>query len=285
MNFEIVTDSAADVDPNFIAQEGIFVVPTFIIFDKITYYDHKISQQEVITRMKNGEYATTSQSAPSDFEDVYSTAIKTSQNKQILGIHISSKLSGLFNGAFAVTNSLEGASIRLVDSLSVSVGTGYLVYLAAYLRKKQYSLERTAKILERARELIHIEVLIDDIKYLHRSGRINLKQYSLLRLFNLKPILNIKNGLIVQNGIAIGKKTGMRKITRRIRKQLKFENPLLILGHANTPNDLEQLSQLIIPAKHSDLLSVQICKTLMAHTGPNVLGVGSAPPYDYFLDT
>ncbi len=94
MTFAIVTDSAADLDSKFILKENIRIVPTLLIFGKVAYYDGELSQNEVLDRIMSGEYATTSQSSPADFEKIYSQAVNDYRSKEILAIHISSKLSG-----------------------------------------------------------------------------------------------------------------------------------------------------------------------------------------------
>ncbi|MFV2016026.1 MAG: DegV family protein, partial [Candidatus Heimdallarchaeota archaeon] len=233
--FAIVTDSASNIEPEFKAKENIFIVPTVVIFGKSEFRDSDISRNDFLERIRTGEIAKTSQPSPADVEKVYNEALNSAESREVLGVHLSSKLSGTFSTVYAVANNIENADIQLFDTHNLSLGAGYFVYLAVYLREKGYSLSDAKQILDKARDQIHLEIYIQGVPYLHRSGRINLGQYWLLRLLKLKPLLNIKDGLLVQKGLVFGQTGGAKKLISRILKQNKGDNPFLMIGHATNP--------------------------------------------------
>jgi DegV family protein with EDD domain len=278
--FAIVTDSASDIEPQFREKENIFVVPTVVIFGKKEYRDSDISKQDFLDRIRSGEIAKTSQPSPADADEIYNLALDTNENREVLGIHLTSKLSGTFSTVYGVTNNIEDANIELFDTLNVSLGAGYFVYVAAYLREKGYSLSETVKILERARDEIDIEIYIQGVPYLHRSGRINLGQYWLLRLLRLKPLLNVVDGLLVQKGLVFGQSAGSKKLISRILKNDKGKNPFILIGHATSPEYMKIFRDKLSVLSPSQVAEVEICNSLVSHTGLGPLGVGIAPSFE-----
>jgi len=286
MVFSIVTDSASDIEPDFRESENIGVVPTVIIFgEDEVFRDTDITQKEFLDRLNAGQIAKTSQPSLEDFDKEYKAAGDRSEEKEVLAIHLSSKLSGTFNSANITKNQLEDYNIEIFDTENVSVGAGYFIYLAVFLRKNGKSMKETIEILEKAKDSVHIEVYIERIDHLKRSGRINTGQFSLLRILGLKPILNCVDGLLVKKGLVRGKKGALKKVGKRIRAlEHKFgSKPVLIIGHANTPEVLELLEEEIKVIEKSQLIRVGICNTLVVHTGPEPFGIGIAPNFEYFL--
>ncbi|MHA2099198.1 MAG: DegV family protein [Candidatus Kariarchaeaceae archaeon] len=280
VTFAIVTDSASDIEPEFREKENIHVVPTIVIFDKKEYRDTDISREEFLNRIKSGEIATTSQPSPADIDEKYKEALDSTSSKEILGIHITSKLSGTFSTVYSVVNNFEIGTIKLFDSLNISLGSGYFVYLAVYLRDKGYSLNDTLTILEKARDQVHLEIYIQGVPYLHRSGRINLGQYSLLRLLRLKPILNVIDGLLVRKGLVFGQSGGSKKLISRILNNDKGRNPFILIGHATNPEFMDIFRKELTSLNPKQIVEIEICNTLISHTGLGPLGIGIAPNFE-----
>lgn len=283
MTFAIVTDSASDIEPEFRNNENIFIVPTIILFGKEEFRETDISREVFLNRIKSGDIATTSQPSPADVDSIYKQALDMTVTKEILGIHITSKLSGTFSTVYSVVNNMENGIIKLFDTLNISLGSGYFVYLAAFLREKGYTLDETLKILEKAKNQIHLEVYVQGVPYLHRSGRINLGQYSLLRLFRLKPILNVINGLLVKKGLVVGQSRGSKKIISRILKNDKGKKPFILIGHATNPEYMDIFRKELSILNPSQIAEIQLCKTLISHTGLGPLGIGIAPSFESLI--
>jgi DegV family protein with EDD domain len=282
MVFSIVTDSASDILPETRENYTVYVVPTMVMFGREEFDDDKLSKTEFLSRIAQGKIPTTSQPSPENYLKFYQMAMEESETNEVLGIHISSKLSGTFNGAVSTRNMIEEGTIRLVDSLSVSVGSGYLVYLATQLREQGYSLEETAQKLESVREDIYLQVVIENVQHLRRSGRINLTIFALLSLFGLKPIIYLEDGKLVRNGISFGKTRGIKKAAKFVRNNINpKDRPVVVYGYADTPEDLPFLHQQFENYIFSRSIDIDVCTTLMAHAGPGVVGILVGPSVEY----
>ncbi|MCE7735683.1 MAG: DegV family protein, partial [Candidatus Heimdallarchaeota archaeon] len=265
-------------------EENIFIVPTVVIFGKNEFRDSDISKKDFLDRIKAGEIATTSQPSPADTDKIYKEALDSSESREVLGVHLSSKLSGTISTVYGVTNNIENANVELFDTFNLSLGAGYFVYLAAYLRGNGYSLVEAKEILDMAKDQVHVEVFIQGVPYLHRSGRINLGQYWLLRLLRLKPILNVIDGLLVQKGLVFGQSAGAKKIISRILQDDKGDSPFVLIGHATNPEYMKIFRKELEVLNPTQIAEVEICNSLISHTGLGALGVGIAPNFKNLIN-
>lgn len=278
MTFQIICDSACDIDENFGIENNVTVIPTAILFGKESYMEGEINYDDFLNRLKSGDFAKTSLPAPIDFEKAY----KMMNGEKTLSLHITSKLSGTYNGARIIASGFE--NITVYDTLSLSIGAGYFIYLAVFLREKGYSLEKVIEKLDIARDMLYLEILIEDINYLKRGGRINLGQYSILGLFNLKPILNMIDGILIVKGVGISHKGALKKIAARTRKRIDEDYMFFFIGYSSYQKDMDFLRERIPEINTENSIEIRICTTLLAHTGPEAVGIGIAPKFEYFLD-
>ena len=97
-NFAVVTDSTSDLTESQARDYGITVVPLSVTIGGETWPDQTLSQAEFFERM-NAEpvLPTTSQPSLGAFVSAYEAALERAD--EVISVHISSKLSGTFEGA------------------------------------------------------------------------------------------------------------------------------------------------------------------------------------------
>ncbi|MCY3412295.1 MAG: DegV family protein [Candidatus Heimdallarchaeota archaeon] len=281
MSFKIVTDSACDVSEAYAQEHGITIIPTYVTFGKESFRDDQIAYKNFLDRLQSGEFAKTSQPTPADFDSVYNALTK--DGSKVLSIHITSKLSGVYSNAVMMAKEHKG--VYVFDSLNLTIGAGYLVYLARYLRDSGMSIERVITKLEQARGLSQLEILINNVQYLKRGGRINLSQYAILSLLQLKPILNMSDGYLVKTGIGVSHMGGLRKIIRRVKSNIKEEKKyILAFGYSTDYYDIELMHSKLRGIDEENIIEFKVCRTLLAHAGPGAAGIGLFPHYSDFVD-
>src|SRR4030042_5027637 len=116
-NIAIVTDSTSDLPGNIYQGYDLTVVPLSVVFDSKTYMDDgiDISEENFFKMMKSStEMPKAAQPTPGDFMNTYNELIK--QDKDIISIHISRKLSGTLNSAELAARQFEKGKIDVVDS-------------------------------------------------------------------------------------------------------------------------------------------------------------------------
>jgi DegV family protein with EDD domain len=141
INYEIVTDSSANLTDEMIEQYRIHIVPLSYrigLEERYSYVEgEKTDLKQFYERLRQGEVAETSLITVRDCQNVFESILK--EGKDLLYIGFSSALSGTYNAAAMVARGFAreaypGRKIYAIDSLAASMGQGLLVYHAAEQR-------------------------------------------------------------------------------------------------------------------------------------------------------
>ena len=145
---QIITDSTCDINKEEAAALGIHIVPLTVRFGNEEYLDgFTLSNEEFYQKLEScEELPVTSQPSPIIFKDLFMKY--TEVGDQILGIFISSQLSGTFQSASIaaemVRDECPAACIELIDSKSVSIGTSLLIREALRMRRYEVTNENNS---------------------------------------------------------------------------------------------------------------------------------------------
>lgn len=137
MRIAIVTDSTADIPQNLAESLNIKVIPLSVHFGGRAYLDRiDISNEEFYSYIGTAKtLPTTSQPSPAQYLDVY-RACKEEGAERVISMHISSEMSGTYQGAKLAAEMIkEEISVEVIDSRTVTIGLGLqVVSLAQYLQ-------------------------------------------------------------------------------------------------------------------------------------------------------
>lgn len=259
MKTRIVTDSTCDLPPELIEEHSITVMPLYINFGKQGYLDGvEITRQEFYNRLPDyNPPPTTATPSIEAFLETYER-LANDGAKEILSIHISEKLSATVNVARKAAEQFKSIPVTVLDSMQISLGTGFVVLEAARSIAEGLHLKDILAKLEALHPRVFVFAALDTLEYLKRSGRMN--------------------GVIAGIG---GDPQSDRVRTReraiqRLIDLTKDVGPLdkIALVHTNAPQAADQLWERVkslFPEMHQPL-SVNVTPVLGAHLGPNVVG-------------
>ena len=194
----IVTDSASDFDPARAASLGITIVPLLVTFGNDTFSAGlDLTREEFWSRVTapNAPIATTAACSPGTFQLAYQKAFDEGADS-IVSVHVADTLSGTIKAAQVARASFAGRDIRIVDSMSASMGEGMLAELAVEMAAAGSSAEEIASTLERRREDLQVYLALETLEFLKRGGRISGTQAAIGTLLSVKPIIEIKDGKV-----------------------------------------------------------------------------------------
>jgi len=274
MAVKILTDSTADLPQEIVNQLGVVVVPQLIRFgDRVYREGIDISRDEFYSRLlSDGVHPSTSQPSPQEFVDAY-RKIESQSADGILSVHVSHKLSGTYDSAMqGVTLAEIKYPIEVVDTLSVSMGLGLLVMLAARLAKEGMSLSDLAAEIKQRSEDIHLLGFFDTLKYLAAGGRIGKAKALIGSVLSVKPVVSLREGELQPAGQVRNRAKGMERLTEFLREAKPEE---LVVIHSTTPKEARHLADKISglhPGK--PIIVSQFSAAVGAHTGPGALFVG-----------
>jgi DegV family protein with EDD domain len=192
----IVTDSTSDLDAALAAKHGITIVPLFVNFGDERFRDGvDLSRDDFFRRMRDGKVLpTTSQPTAAAFEDVFRPLVEA--GRPIVSIHITQGLSGTINAARAAAAQFPGASIELVDSMTVTGGCALLALHAAELAEQGMGTAGILSAIELDKRRQHGYCTLPDLTHVTRTGRIGKAQAALGGLLKIVPVLRVGNGEI-----------------------------------------------------------------------------------------
>jgi DegV family protein with EDD domain len=269
----LVTDSTSDISPSDAQALGVHIVPLIVRFGEEQYRDGvDIDADQFYAKLARTEvHPTTSQPSPDVFSTLYRTLL-ANPDDQVVGLHISAKLSGTLQSATLAAQDFEPGRIHLVDTESVSGGLQLLVRAALDDIKAGDSAATVAEKATRRRSKVTILVLLDTLTYLHRGGRIGRAQAFVGSLLNVKPLIAVRDGEVVPMARPRSRSKGIEMIVEQVRGCTPLRG--LAEFHAAATESMVDLEQRLSAAV-SNVTAIlgRIGPVVGAYSGPGGLGV------------
>lgn len=273
---QILTDSSTDFEPCELKEKNILCVPLRVIFDDREYKENiDISKDEFYKTLKNTpSLPKTSQPSPEDFLKIFEKA--KSDNDEIVGIFLSSKLSGTYQCAQLAKNMADFENAHIIDGLSATGGTRILVEYALNLRNSGFGGKEISEKIEQIKHKITIFASLDTLENLKKGGRISETAAALGTAVHIKPIIKIAgNGKITLPSKVIGLKRTIRYIIRQLMFcGMNTDFPIYVL-YADDKSNAVMLANALKEADVdiSPKNIFNIGAVIGAHTGPGAFGI------------
>lgn len=188
----VVTDASARLPVDMADEWGIRVVPLHILLHGADLRDGVDDIPDDICQLD----ATTAAATPAELADAYQRALADSGGDGVVAVHISSELSGTCRAAERTAADLD-PSVRIVDSRSAAMGTGFAALAAARAAAAGADVDAVAAAAGAAATRSHAFVVVHRLDNLRRSGRIGGAAAWLGTALALKPLLRIDDGKLV----------------------------------------------------------------------------------------
>ena len=274
MPIKIVTDSSSDLPAAIAADLGISVIAQKVIFGAEELRDGvDITADKFYDRVSSMKtLPTTSQASVGEFVELYEEVGKDAD--AIVSVHVSSKLSGTYNSALQASEQANaGCEIRVVDSLSASMGSGLVAMAAAMKAREGASLDEVVRHAEQSIGRIEIYVMVDTLEYLAKGGRIGNARAMLGGLLKIKPLITIRDGVVDELGKERTHKRAVEKLARVTGDFAPLDE--VVVMHATTPGEASEFAarmQSLLPEGKAPYIG-QIGPSVGTYTGPAALGV------------
>lgn len=283
----LLTDSVSDLIPEDIIGLPIKIVPLKIdlngelLKDGVEMSKDEFWQKMVNSRDEEDLKLKTSQPSPQDFLNAYNKLFEKGY-KKIISVHPSSKLSGTAQAA-RVGRSLTNREddIELIDSMGGSLLQGILVLEAAKKAVKKESFGEIINWINSYKNKGKLLMIIPDLKYLEKGGRIGKAGSAIAGMIQLKPILTVSQGEVTIEKKVIGERNAQKYIEKYVKDESRKQSLVVCTGWGGGPEELENISKIHSEIGESSkitfaILNRQIGAVIGCHTGP-VYGVFMFP--------
>ncbi len=272
----VVTDSTAYLPPDVRDRLGIPVIPLNVLWgDEVLKDGVDIDPPTFYRRLQTAKVMpTTSQPSAGEFQEFFRRVAEEKNTDTIVGVFISSGLSGTIASAEAAKALLPDLRIEIVDSRSTSMGQGFQAMAAAEAALAGAPVDEVVAAAIRVRESLHILFMVDTLEFLHRGGRIGGAQRFLGTAFQIKPILQLDGVIDAVERVRTKKKALARMLELLLERKGTASVFRAAVVHANAPEDLEVLKQEVQAALQPEkLYTAEVSPVIGTHTGPGTLGV------------
>ena len=273
MAVKIVTDSTADIPPELARKLGITVVPLYVHFGSEAFKDGiDISADEFYRRLVGGQILPkTSAPSPGDIAAAYTSLSK--ESREIVSIHISSKLSATYSSALLGKEQAgKDYHIEVVDSCMATMGLGLLAVGAAHRANAGATLYDITDWVHHAISKTHVFGLVDTLEYLQKGGRIGKAQAFLGSLLQIKPIINIRDGEVHPVERVRSRKKGLERLGELATTFKAVQS--LALFYSTNDEAVEEVAQHLGEAfPDVEIYRSRFGPVIGTYVGPGALGV------------
>jgi DegV family protein with EDD domain len=161
----VITDTDSSLPPRLAAQYGIRLVPITVEFAGESFttgvdIDDRLLFEKIDRQNK---LPTTSAPSPGAFVQAYTDAFAGGA-EAVVCICVSSKVSSTYGSALAACESFPGRQILVIDSLTLSLGQGFMALAAAEAAQKGASLDELEAQVRELERRLHLFAAVPTLK-------------------------------------------------------------------------------------------------------------------------
>ena len=279
MAIRILTDSTSDIPRSQADQWGLEIAPLKVRFGSEEYIDGvTLMPQEFYEKLTSSDVLPqTSQVNPEEFCRLFQQYRE--QGDEVVGLFISSDLSGTYQSAGAARHICGEEGIYLTDSRTVTFGLGLLVREALRLREAGATAQQIHQQVEEMKEKLRFYAAVDTLKYLRMGGRLSGTAAVVGSLLNIKPLIAVQNGKVEAVHKTRGLAAALDWMVGQMEKDGVEPGSLVMFGHTNAP---ELCQQFIEKARQRVTIdrwdSTAIGSVVGTHAGPGCTGLAYLKP-------
>lgn len=273
----VVTDSTAYLPKECLNQYNISIIPLSVIWGDQIYLDGvDILPSEFYERLAGSKMMpTTSQVTPAAMLSTFESLLE--QDYDVLGVFLSSKISGTVQSALQARDMIENAKnrIAIVDSLCTTMAMGLPVLTAARAASAGEGLVECQKLVQHACAHSGVLFVVETLEFMRRGGRIGGAQALLGTVLNIKPVLEMREGRIEAVEKVRTKQKAIQHMLDTVTERIKGKNSIrLAVTHANAETEalslLEAARRQLQPI---ETFSCPLSPVIGTHVGPGTLAL------------
>ena len=271
----VVVDSTAYIPPALIQQHNMHVIPLLVNWSGESLRDGvDIMPEDFYKRLATAkEMPSTSQPSAGEFYDLYSKIAEEADS--IISLHISSELSGTTASAHAAAKLMDDFPIEIVDSLSTSMGLGYIALLTARAVEQGVDFKKAAADARAMIPKARLAFVVDTLEFLHRGGRIGGAQRLFGSMLSIKPLLELQKGRIEPLDKVRTKRKAVQRLIDLVVEDCAGKSKIhLAAADAGAPQEAQSMAdELQKRLNPTELYVTSISPVIGTHTGPGTLGI------------
>ena len=277
MTIKIVTDSTAYIPDDLLTKYDISVISLNVIMNGESVRELDINDQDFYSTLPLlDEIPTSSQPILHEMMTTFETLVK--EGHQILGIFLSSEMSGTFSSANMIRNMIlenhPDASIELLDSKTNCMQMGFIVLEAAKAAKNGADLPEVLAIANAIKHNSRFLFTPETLDYLKKGGRIGGASALLGNIFQIKPILTVEDGKTTVFTKVRTKKKAIQSFITKLAEDLEgHQLGDIIVHHIHCEQEGLALAKQLEDEFKLPVRIQAIGPVIGSHVGPGSIGI------------
>jgi DegV family protein with EDD domain len=276
MKTAIVTDSTAYIPKEIRENLHIHMIPLSVIFGEEVYAEEQdISAAQFYEEIKErAELPTTSQPPVGKFVELYESLAH--DYDAIISVHLSSGISGTYQGAITAGNMVEGVEVFAFDTEISAIIQGFYALEAAEMANEGRAPSEIIERLNEMKQSSRAYFMVDDLTNLQRGGRLSGAQAFVGSLLQVKPILHFVDKVIVPFEKIRTRKKALKRLFDLFDEDASKGVPMRAsIIHANRPEEAEELLiEMSEKYPHVEFMISYFGPVVGTHLGEGAMGLG-----------
>jgi len=277
---KLIADSSCDIGPELAKRYDVDFAHIHV---RLSGKDHldgvDITHKEIYENYeKNHTLPSTCAMNIDEYESIFAQYIE--KGFDVVHVSLGSGLSSTCNNARLAGEKFGEGRVYVIDSKSLSSGSGHIVCECGERIKKGLSAKQVYEEVVPIADRVSASFILDDLKYLHAGGRCSgLAQFG-ASLMNIKPCIMVRNDLF--GSMTVGKKymgsykrSALKYVENMIKDRTDIALDRCFITHSGSdPEVLEAMKKLAAELQpFKEIFITQASATICSHCGPNTTGI------------
>lgn len=274
-NIKITCDSTCDLTQELYQKHGIDVLSLGVVLgDEARKDGLDVSAEEIFRFVdETGTLPQTSAVSVGDYLSVFGKY--RDEGRQVIHINLSSELSSSYQNACIAA--AETGNAYVVDSRSLSSGSGHLVLYAKVLAEQGLPAEEIVQKLNEKKALLDVSFVLQTLEYLRKGGRCSgITAYG-ANLLKIRPEIEVVDG-----SMKVGRKyrgsmehSILDYIRGRLEGNTNVDCERAFITHSGVPDNIVEKAVSLVKELQPfrEIIVTRAGCTISSHCGPACLGV------------
>lgn len=276
MRTAVVTDSTAYTTPEERSRLNIRMIPLSVnIAGNLFAEEVDILASEFYDKVRGAkEFPKTTQPPIGEFAALYEELAQ--DYDEVVSIHLSSGISGTYQGAVQAGEMVEGIDVYTFDSEISCAVQGFYVLKAAEMAAEGASAKEIMDALTDMKQYVRAYFIVDDLTHLQRGGRLSSAAALIGGLLQVKPILHFVDKVIVPFEKIRTRKKALKRAEELLAEDAsKFEAMDAVVIHGNCEAEAKAwMAQLAESYPNVQFKLSYFGPVIGTHLGEGAMGLG-----------
>lgn len=277
MAVKLVTDSTSYIDQATQNELDIKVVHLSVHFPDESFDETTVAYDYFYNKIeRDGIIPTSSQPTLGEIYTAFKEIV--SQGNEVLGIFISSLMSGTYDSALSakkmILEEFPQASIEIMDSQTNSMALGVQVIEAAKAAQAGKAMAEVIATHQYYRERVHFYFVPASLNYLIKGGRIGGASAIIGSFLHIRPILYVNNGMTDVFDRVRGTARAVKRMLHILEEDAKKHGiKHLLVHHINDAKRGQELADKLSRQYHRPVPCLPLGPVIGLHVGPGTVSI------------